>query len=597
MDSGRTVDPINLRVLGGAFTAVAKEMAHVLYRMSYSSLIRESEDLGAGLYDAEGNEICESDTSPMHVGSLPAYIRGFLKRLGGNINEGDVILHNHPYEGASHTPDLAIAVPVFWEEELIGFAAVTAHLLDMGGAAPGLNVDVVDVWAESRLFNGIKLYNEGVKNEALWQFFLDNVRTPEMNAGDIESMIAACQLGRQRMLDLAEKFGVNTVLDTASDLMDYSEQMLRNQIKKIPDGVYQAPTQYLDDDGRNRDQPLAVCVKVIVQGSGLTIDLTGSSPEVPTGYNVPFEGSTLVASYVIVRSILLDEATSPDPVPQNEGIFRPIKVVAPEGTIFNPRFPRACFSRFNQVQFLADGVNLALSQAIPKQVCAGNAAHVHFLSYSGFLEEKAQYWVYLEVNEGNWGGRHGKDGLDSIACLIENTRNNPVEELDMRFPLRNERYELREESAAPGKWRGGIGIVRENRFLVPGYLSSEAERHFDSPKGIFDGADGRTASMTKNPGRPDEEILYSKVTGHPMKANELLQVKTASSGSYGNPLERDPQLVLDDVLDDFVPLENAEPHYGVVIDPTTMSVDYEATGKRRLALAAEQEKPKPLTSP
>ena len=143
-----SIDPITLRVLNGAFTAAAKEMAHVLYRMSYSSIIRESEDLGAGLYDAEGNEICESDTSPMHVGSLPAYIRGFLKRLKGKINDGDVILHNHPYLGASHTPDLGIAVPVFWQGELIGFAAATAHLLDMGGAAPGLNVDVVDVWAE-----------------------------------------------------------------------------------------------------------------------------------------------------------------------------------------------------------------------------------------------------------------------------------------------------------------------------------------------------------------------------------------------------------------------------------------------------------------
>ena len=579
--TSRSVDPITLRVLGGAFTAAAKEMAHVLYRMSYSSIIRESEDLGAGLYDAQGNEICESDTSPMHVGSLPAYIRGFLKRLQGNIHEGDVILHNHPFQGASHTPDLGIAVPVFWQGELIGFAAVTAHLLDMGGAAPGLNVDVVDVWAESRLFNGIKLYNKGVRNDDLWQFFLDNVRTPEMNAGDIESMIAACQLGRERFLHLVKKYGATTVLDTAHDLMDYSERMLRKEIEKIPDGEYVAPTQYLDDDGRNREQPLAVCVKVKVEGSELTIDLTGSSPEVPTGYNVPFEGSTLVASYVIVRSILLDEATYPDPVPQNEGIFRPIRVVAPEGTIFNPRFPRACFSRFNQVQYLADGVNLALAQAVPDKVCAGNAAHVHFLSYSGFLEEKGQYWVYLEVNEGNWGGRHGKDGLDSIACLIENTRNNPVEELDLRFPMRNERYELREEPIAPGKWRGGVGIVRENRFLVPGFLSSEAERHFDAPKGIFNGGNGSRASMIKNPGVEGEERLYSKVTGYPMQENELLQIKTANSGAYGDPFERDPQLVLDDVLDDFITVEMAEKDYGVVIDPRTMAVDREATRRQR----------------
>jgi N-methylhydantoinase B/oxoprolinase/acetone carboxylase alpha subunit len=190
--------------------------------------------------------------------------------------------------------------------------------------------------------------------------------------------------------------------------------------------------------------------------------------------------------------------------------------------------------------------------------------------------------VYLEVNEGNWGGRLGKDGLDSIACLIENTRNNPVEELDMRFPLRNERYELRDEPIAPGKWRGGIGIVRENRFLVPGYLSSEAERHFDPPKGIFKGGDGCRASMIKNPGVEGEEALYSKVTGYPMQANELIQIKTANSGAYGNPFERDPQLVLDDVLDDFITVKMAEKDYGVVINPQTMTIDEDATQQRRV---------------
>ena len=201
-------------------------------------------------------------------------------------------------------------------------------------------------------------------------------------------------------------------------------------------------------------------------------------------------------------------------MPQNDGIFRPIKVIAPKGTIYNPNFPRACFSRFCQVQRVIDNTILALSDVIPEKVTAGNSAGIHFCSYSGFLEESGEYWIYLEVNEGSYGGRHGKDAMDSVDNLMVNTRNNPIEELDMRFPMRCERYELRPVPAAPGKWRGGIGIVRENRFLVDGTYSSEGDRHLDPPRGIFGGRDGILGDVTKNSGA-SEENLPAKVTGIP----------------------------------------------------------------------------------
>ena len=196
----------------------------------------------------------------------------------------------------------------------------------------------------------------------------------------------------------------------------------------------------------------------------------------PTGYNVPFEGSLLVGAYYAVRTLLLDEVTFPEPVPQNDGIFRPVKVIAPKGTIFNPNFPRACFSRFCQVQRVVDNTILALADALPQQVTAGNSAGIHFCSYSGFVPETGEYWLYLEVNEGSYGGRYGKDAMDSVDNLMANTRNNPIEELDLRFPVRCDQYELRPEPAAPGKWRGGIGIVRRNRFLVDGTYSCEGDR-------------------------------------------------------------------------------------------------------------------------
>jgi N-methylhydantoinase B/oxoprolinase/acetone carboxylase alpha subunit len=231
-------------------------------------------------------------------------------------------------------------------------------------------------------------------------------------------------------------------MSAAYDWMDYSEKRLRDEIKKLPDGEYIAPTAWLDDDGRNRDVRLRVETKVIVKGDHVTIDLTGSNAEVPTGYNVPFEGSLLVAAYFAIRTILLDQDRLDEPVPQNDGIFRCVDVIAPKGTIFNPNFPRACFSRFNQCQRVVDNTIVALSKVVPDLVTAGNSAAIHFCSYAGFIPEKGEYWLYLEVNEGSYGGRKGRDGMDSVDCLMANTRNNPIEELGMRFPMITERYEF-----------------------------------------------------------------------------------------------------------------------------------------------------------
>ncbi len=581
------IDPVTLRVLGGGFHAIAREMAGVLFRMSYSSIIRESEDLGAGIFDAEGREFCESDSTPMHIGSLPWYIRGFLHTLGGvgEIEEGDVIVHNHPYLGASHTPDVAVAVPIFHAGELLGFAAVTAHVLDVGGSFPGINADAFDVYAESKLYNGLRWYRRGELNEDLDRMIFENVRTETMNRGDMDAMLAACQLGRDRFLRLVERYGVETVMSAGYEWMDYSERMLRAEIAKIPDGVYEAPTGWLDDDARNRGVRLRVETKVIVEGDEITIDLTGSNAEVPTGYNVPFEGSLLVGAYYVVRTLLLDEAVFPEHVPQNDGCFRPVRVIAPKGSIYNPTFPRACFSRFCQVQRVVDNTILALAEALPEQVCGGNSAGVHFCSYSGFLEETGEYWIYLEVNEGSYGGRYGKDAMDSVDNLMANTRNNPIEELDMRFPVRCDQYELRPEAAAPGKWRGGIGIVRRNRFLVDGVYSCEGDRQHDPPRGIFGGWDGLVARCRKNPDTSREEYLEAKVTGIPFAAGEVIEFRVPSAAGYGDPLERDPGLVREDVLDDFTTVELARDAHGVVFaDERTLELDIAATERLRAEL-------------
>ena len=221
---------------------------------------------------------------------------------------------------------------------------------------------------------------------------------------------------------------------------------------------------------------LRVETKVIVEGDTITIDLTGSQAEVPTGYNVPFEGSLLVGAYYAIRTLLLDEATFPEHVPQNDGVFRPVKVIAPKGTIFNPNFPRACFSRFCQVQRVVDNTILALADRCRSRSRPATRRGSTSAPTPASRRETGEYWLYLEVNEGSYGGRYGKDAMDSVDNLMANTRNNPIEELDLRFPVRCDQYELRPEPAAPGKWRGGIGVIRRNRFLVDGTYSCEGDR-------------------------------------------------------------------------------------------------------------------------
>jgi 5-oxoprolinase (ATP-hydrolysing) len=574
--------PILMRVIGGAFAAIAKEMAGVLYRMSYSSIIRESEDLGAGIFDAEGNELAESDSTPMFMGAMPKIVKNVIGILGDDIHEGDVILHNDPYGGATHSPDVAIVIPIFHGGELVGFSGASAHVLDIGGAYPGLAIDLVDNWSEGNIYRAVKVQERGVWQAGLWKHIMENVRTPTFNNGDIRAMIAACELAKRRYGELLDRYGKETVLGAANAWLEYSERMLRAEIAKVPDGRYETDVGWLDDDGVNRGVKLPIKVAVEIAGDEITFDLTGSSDEVPTGFNCPYEGTTVSAMTFITRMIFLDEATHPVFVPQNEGMLAPVKVIAPEGSIFNPNFPRACFARFCQVQRAVDLALRALAPVLPDKITAGNSAHLHFLCYSGFLEEEGEYWVYLEVDEGSYGGRPGRDGLDATDCLIANTRNNPIEELEWRFPMLTERYELREDSCAAGKWRGGIGMIRVNRFLVDTIVTCEGERcETDPPWGIFGGHEGTLASTVVRFPDGRVESWPSKFTGKTLPAGASIEIAVPNSGGYGDPLEREPELVRSDVLDGFTTVELAERDYGVVIDPETLSLDVDATSRLR----------------
>lgn len=580
------VDPITLQVIRGAFETIAEEMGHVLYRMSFSSIIRESQDLGAGLFDTSFNTLCESESTPMHIGSIPGYLRGIAETLeDGEWYEGDAVVHNHPYFGSSHSPDLAIVVPVFFQGRLVGFAGNTAHHVDIGAATPGLIIDVPDVFAEGMLFAGTKLYRKGEPNNAMWNYIRRNSRAAGQLVMDIEAQIASARLGAKRFVELLEKYSETTVFAAANQLMDYAERMTRARISAIPDGDYTAEG-WLDDDGRNRDKRLKVKVTLRVRGDEVEVDLTGSADQTPTAYNVPFEGSTKVAAYAGFRKILLDAATSETRVPSNEGSFRPIKVTAPLGSIFNPKSPASAEARFTQCNRMIDLIIQALAPVMPEQVIAGSSASISFAAYSG-VRPSGDYWVFLEVNEGAYGGRPRSDGPDSIDNLMANTRNNPLEDLAMHIPMICDRYELRDDAPpGAGRFRGGIGVVKAQRVLTTAFITHESERHTDAPWGIFGGTEGAVGRCTiSNPAQPGEaKEMYSKFSGLAVQADDVMTYYSPNGGGYGDPLDRPAQKVLEDVLDGYYSAAHAREAYGVVCDLELETVDTAATDQLRGAM-------------
>ncbi len=580
------IDPVTAQVIGGALENIAIEMGHKLARMSYSSIIRESEDFGAALLDTQGRQLCESvDSTPLQLGPIPGYMRGIFRIMeerGEQFEPGDVVMHNSPYHGASHGPDVGFCVPVFYAGELIGFSFTTAHHLDIGSLHPGSTgiVDAVDAYAEGLQFKALRVYEAGRKNEAVWRILRDNIRAPEMVVGDMEAQIAACRLGAERFVELVEKYGMDQVNGASEELMDYSERMLRTRISELEDGTYHAEG-YIDGfvDSPNEDEKdLKIAVSLTIDGSDINVDFTGTAAQVDLPINMPFEGTVDIAVYLTIRSILLDSALI-EYVPQNDGLTRPVHITSPKGTLTNPSFPAPTIARFCPGNIVADTVMRALSEVAPQNVSAG-VGNLKVAAYSGLKGEN--YWVYMDITEGSYGGRYGKDGMDAVDTLFANTRNNPAEDIESHYPLRVERYELREDASGPGKWRGGVGSIREISFLEGGRFGIEGDGHRFAPWGIFGGEEGTPGDLVLNPSTDVEEHLPSKIPDRRTKTGDTVRTVSPCGGGYGDPLERDTERVLDDVLDGFVSKKNAEDQYGVVLKDG--AVDYQATRKLRASM-------------
>lgn len=561
------IDPVTGAVIQGALESIALEMGHKLMRMSYSSIIRESEDFGAALTDADGLQMCECRMStPLQSGPIPGYIRNILKVLkerGDPIRPGDVIMHNDPYGGASHGPDVAFCVPVFLDDTLIGWSATTAHHLDIGALSPGSCgiVDAVDTYAEGLQFKAIKVFDQGRRNDAVWHILRANIRATDLVVGDMEAQIESARIGAARLLELVDRHGLDDTMAAFHDLMDYSERLMRDAIRALPDGDYTATTKidgYLDDPNpARRELPLVVTLKI--RGDDLIVDMAGTAPQVPDKpINMPFVGTVDCSVWLTVRSILLDTVTY-GAIPQNSGLTRPITIEAPKGCLVNPIFPAPVIARFCPGNQLADTVMKAFAQLVPEQVSAG-IGNLRVVALSGL--RAGEHWVHMEIMEGSYGGRNGLDGMDAVDTLYANTRNNPIEDIESHIPIRVDRYELREGAVAAGQWRGGIGAIREFTFLDEAGFSLEGEGHAFKPWGFEGGSDGYEANLTLVHTDGTTTQLPSKVPYFKVQAGERLVSTGPCGGGYGNPNQRDAKSIAEDVADGLLTTAQAKQQYG-----------------------------------
>lgn len=569
------VDPFLAAVIHGALESIAIEMGHKLMRMSYSSIIRESEDFGAALTDASGRQLCECTMStPLQSGPIPGYIAGILRELAkrnDTVNPGDVFMHNDAYGGASHGPDVGFAVPIFHNGALAGFSVTTAHHLDIGALTPGSCgiVDAVDAYAEGLQFKAVRVYEAGRKVEPVWQILRSNIRIADLVVGDMEAQVAAARIGADRYAALLDKYSLETVTGAYEDLLDYSEKLMRDAISAIPDGVYNARTQidgYLDSpDPALKELPIEATLTI--KGSDIHVDLTGTAPQTSNKpINMPFVGTVDCAVWLTLRSILLDSDIYGS-IPQNSGLTRPITIHAPLGCLANPIYPAPVIARFCPGNALADTIMKAIAPAVPRQVSAG-IGNLRVMAFSGLA--KGAPWVHMEIMEGAYGGRYGKDGMDAVDTLYANTRNNPVEDIESHLPLRVLNYELRENVAGPGKWRGGIGSIRSFELLLDGAVSVEGDGQRFRPWGFLGGSDGSPAKVELSHMDGSVENLPSKIPYRQLAKGDRITAFGPCGGGYGDPMQRAPEDVLEDVLDGLIDVDMARASYGVVIDGTRL---------------------------
>jgi N-methylhydantoinase B len=570
--SARALHPLTLSVIWGALQSIAVEIGTTVHRTAYSEQAREGQDFSVAVFDPKGRMVAQGPYSPGHMGAMSFAVKNALAAHPvESLRPGDAILLNDPLLGSGHFPDFFITQPAFLDGQLIGFAVNILHHTDVGGQRPGSQgvVGIFDYFQEGLRLPPTKVWTEYRENEAVIGIIAANTRTPEKVLGDLRAQRSGLRVGEQRLQELAERYGTETLWAAMDEIMDRSEASMRAAIAKIPPGEY-AFEDFLDDSGPNTD-PVRISVKVSVAGDGLTVDFAGSSPQTPSGLN-SYINYTRSYSYAAIKCLT-------DPLgPMNEGALRPITVQAPLGSFLNPRPPAGGGPRAIICYRVFEAVIGALAPALPERVVAA-ASHFANPTFGGYDPQRARRFVAYELVLSGTGARAHKDGCEAMASAF-NASNIPVEAQEANHPILVERFELIPDSAGPGRFRGGCGIRRDLKFLAEdGKLTNLSERQRFAPYGLFGGKGGRLARTVINPGR-DERVVHGKESAD-FAPGDVISFQQSGAGGYGPPFERDPARVLEDVREGYVSIEHARREYGVVIDPGRMTVDAAATREAR----------------
>ena len=551
---------ITHEVIRHALTAISREMGVTLRMTSCSPIFNEGNDYSCAIFDAQGRLVTHGEFLPIHLGALSFSVfhaRAAFTKEG--LREGDTVVMNDPYRGGSHLPDVTMVSPIFHEGETVAYAANRAHHLDIGGAVPGSFFSgATDNYQEGLRISPMKLFRGGERDAHLLQLVTENSRLPQQMRVDLESQVSANRTAIERVEALHERYGPQVVGAAMRGALDYSERRMRAVIASWPDGDYTA-SDWLDNDGVE-DAPREIRVTLRVRGELIEVDFTGSSEQTRGPLNSVL-GYTCSGVYMTLQA-----ATDPD-IPPNAGCHRPIEIVAPEGSIVNPRFPAPCTGGNETVFVISSAIFRALTQIEGARAMACDQGSSNNMLISGFDPAGGRRYVLYEYPEGGWGANAERDGLSAVYSIAGNTWNVPVEVVERRFPLRVERYELRMDSGGTGAHRGGLGIRREHRILGhPAEVSILGNRVMVPPWGYAGGGEGGAAKyrIEREGAEPINPAprFGSKAWGVELRDGDVVVQETAGGGGWGDPDKRERAQVERDVRLGYVSAKAAWRKYG-----------------------------------
>ena len=566
------IDPIKFEVIRNGFLESTEEMAVALRKSAYSTNIKTRCDFSCAFFDKELRNIAQSFSQPNHLGSLAGTVKQAVTEYGSEkLFPGDQIAINYPYPGGAHLNDIVVIAPFYYDDEIFGYLANTAHHVDVGGGAPASIGAFREVFQEGVIIPPVKLVERGKIVDDVFRLIISQIRSKRETAGDFRAQFAANNTGVNRLEVLVDRYGKNLVNFYIEELIKYTDRLAFAEIAKLPKGEYQ-DHGYVDNDGFS-NEPVKLMVRVLIDKNGVLFDFTGSDNQRRAPVNSTYAQTFSAAAYA------LKCVADPD-LPVNEGFYKHVRIIAPEGTVVNCTHPYPVVAGWETQIRLNDIIFKAMSKAIPERMIAGTKGMICHAGFGGNDPRTGDYYCYLETLAGGYGGRFKSDGPDAVQPHGQNTENAPIEETEINYPVQIVRYELVENSEGPGRHRGGLGLRRDYLFNDHDVtFTILSDRDKSGAWGIMGGNESRKAYYILNP-QGEAKAMSSKTTLD-LKPGDTISYQTCGGGGYGPPEERDPSLVLKDVRDGKVSVERAKSIYKTVINLNNWSVNKSETDKLR----------------